>query len=308
LDAQSLDGKLYSLSDNDKQVNRAFVFLSTSCPISNSYISELNRLTQALPPGVELFGVFSEPTTSRQNASKHFAEYKAEFPILFDGSQLLLDVLKPTHVPEAFFINAVGEVVYRGAIDNAYEAVGRRRVNVENHYLEDAIKAVAANKKPVVNQTKPVGCVLPPDGVNAIGTKVTFARDIAPILQQRCETCHRPGQVAPFSLTDYEEAKSHAEMLVEVTRQRIMPPWIPGPETAHRFIGQRWLSDLHRTQSTAASADRYTDVELQLARRILLRKTDPLESWDQAVRRSRLRQLGCESIESILTAQASHLG
>jgi hypothetical protein len=99
-DAQSLDGKLYSLSDNGKQVNRAFVFLSTSCPISNSYISELNRLTQALPPGVELFGVLSEPTTSRQNASKHFAEYKAEFPILFDGSKLLSDVLKPTHVPE----------------------------------------------------------------------------------------------------------------------------------------------------------------------------------------------------------------
>lgn len=242
-DVQSLDGKLYSLSDNDKQVNRAFVFLSTSCPISNSYISELNRLTQALPPGVELFAVLSEPTTSRQNASKHFAEYKAEFPILFDGSQLLLDVLKPAHVPEAFFINAVGEVAYRGAIDNAYEAIGRRRVNVESHYLEDAIRAVAANKKPVVSQTKPVGCVLPSDGVNAIGTNVTFARDIAPILQQRCETCHRPGQVAPFSLTNYEEAKSHAEMMVEVTRQRIMPPWIPGPETAHRFIGQRWLSE-----------------------------------------------------------------
>jgi hypothetical protein len=116
-------------------------------------------------------------------------------------------------------------------------------VNVESHYLEDAIKAVAANKKPVVGQTKPVGCVLPPDRVNAIGTKVTYARDIAPILQQRCETCHRPGQVAPFSLTNYEEAKSHAEMIVEVTQQRIMPPWIPGPETAHRFIGQRWLSD-----------------------------------------------------------------
>jgi hypothetical protein len=74
--------------------------------------------------------------------------------------------LKPTHVPEAFFINAGGELVYRGAIDNAYEAVGRRRVNVENHYLEDAIKAVAANKKPAVSQIKPVGCVLPPDGVN----------------------------------------------------------------------------------------------------------------------------------------------
>ncbi len=74
-------------------------------------------------------------------------------------------------------------------------------------------------------------------------SKVTYARDIAPIVQQRCENCHRPGQVAPFSLTNYEEAKSHAEMILEVTGQRIMPPWIPGPETEHRFVGQRWLSD-----------------------------------------------------------------
>ncbi len=46
-----------------------------------------------------------------------------------------------------------------------------------------------------------------------------------------------------FSLTHFEEAKSHAEMIVEVTQRRLMPPWIPGPATAHRFIGQRWLSD-----------------------------------------------------------------
>jgi hypothetical protein len=243
LDAQSLDGKLHALSDNDKQRNRAFVFLSTTCPIANSYIVELNRLHKALPKGIELFGIVSEPNTTRLNAAKHFAEYKAEFPILFDASGLLTGILKPSHVPEAFVINASGEIVYRGAVDNAYEAIGRRRANVENHYLEDAIKAVSANQKPIVSQTKPVGCVLPPERMNASDGKTTYARDIAPILQQRCESCHRPGQVAPFPLTNYDEAKSHAEMIVEVTQQRLMPPWIPGPEATHRFIGQRWLSD-----------------------------------------------------------------
>ncbi|MBL8891908.1 MAG: redoxin domain-containing protein [Planctomycetaceae bacterium] len=242
-DAQSLDGKLFTLSDNDKQLNRAFVFLTTTCPIANSYIVELNRLHKALPKNVELFGVVYEPNTTRLSVSKHFTEYKAEFPILFDASGLLTGVLKPSHVPEAFVTSSTGDVVYRGAIDNAYEAIGRRRANVESHYLEDAIKAVAANEKPVVGQTKPVGCVLPPDRVNVLESNVTYARDIAPILQQRCENCHRPGQVAPFSLTNYEEAKSHAEMILEVTGQRIMPPWIPGPETEHRFVGQRWLSD-----------------------------------------------------------------
>ena len=242
-DCQSLDGKLYALSDNDRHLNRAYVFLSTTCPIANSYIVELNRLHQTLPPNVELLGIVSERNTTRHGAKKHFGEYKADFPILFDASGLLTGILKPSHVPEAFVINATGEVIYRGAIDNAYEAIGRRRAKVENHYLQDAIHAASANKRPVVGQTKPVGCVLPSDRTNTPEEKVTYARDIAPILQQRCETCHRPDQVAPFVFTNYEEAKSYAEMIVEVTQQRIMPPWIPGPETAHRFIGQRRLSD-----------------------------------------------------------------
>ncbi len=59
-DAQALDGKLHAISENDKQLNRVFVFLSTTCPIANSYITELNRLQRALPPRVELFGVVSE--------------------------------------------------------------------------------------------------------------------------------------------------------------------------------------------------------------------------------------------------------
>lgn len=242
-DAQSLHGELYTLSENEKQLNRVFVFLSTTCPIANSYLTELNRLKDALPPGVELYGVLSEPNVTRLSASKHFTEFRARFPVLFDPSQLLASVLKPSHVPEAFVLNASGEVIYRGAIDNAYEAVGRRRVNVEHHYLEDAITAASNKKNPVVSQTKPIGCVFPYAPIDSRSTQVTYARDIAPILQQRCETCHRPGQVAPFALTNFEEAKSHSKMIVEVTSRRIMPPWIPGPEAAHRFIGQRWLSD-----------------------------------------------------------------
>lgn len=242
-DALALDGSYYTLSQNDKQISRAFIFLSTTCPIAKSYIPELNRITKGLPTGTELFGIISETGTTRQEAVKHFADYEAAFPILFDASHLLSSTLRPTHVPEAFVLDAAGEVVYRGAIDNAYESIGRRRVNVENHYLEEAIAAAATGRKPLVSQTKPVGCVLSPERSYPTIAAVTYARDIAPILQQRCQNCHRPDQVAPFALTNYEEAKTHAEMIVEVTQRRIMPPWIPGPATAHRFVGQRYLSD-----------------------------------------------------------------
>ncbi len=242
-DLQGLNGQQYNLSQNDKLVSRAFVFLSTSCPVSNSYIPELNRLTKTLPTGVELYGVLSDPSTTREMATKHFAEYKTAFPILFDASRLMSMTLKPTHVPEAFVLNPAGELVYRGAIDNAYASIGRRRVNVENRYLSDALATVAAGRNPTLSRTEPVGCVLPPARTDRPVGEITYARDIAPILQQRCETCHRPGQVAPFAIANYGEAKSHADMIVEVTRRRLMPPWIPGPQTAHRFVGQRWLSD-----------------------------------------------------------------
>lgn len=242
-DLQDLDGQQKILSQNDSQVSRAFVFLSTTCPISNSYITELNRLTKALPQGVQLYGVVSDPNTTRVSAASHFAEYKSTFPILFDASMLMSLSLGPTHVPEAFVLNPTGELVYRGAIDNAYQSIGRRRANVEHHYLQDAVDAVVAGKMPTVHQTKPVGCMLPSTRTDGSIGQITYTRDVAPILQQRCETCHRAGQVAPFALSNYAQAKSHAKMIVEVTQTRIMPPWIPGAETAYRFVGQRWLSD-----------------------------------------------------------------
>src|SRR5687768_2707746 len=46
----------------------------------------------------------------------------------------------------------------------------------------------------------------------AVGA-VTFARDIAPILQRSCQNCHRPGQVAPMSLLTYEEARPWARAM-----------------------------------------------------------------------------------------------
>jgi mono/diheme cytochrome c family protein len=59
--------------------------------------------------------------------------------------------------------------------------------------------------------------------------KVTFNKHIAPILFNHCASCHRPGEVAPFSLLTYKDAAKHAEQLVEATAKRVMPPWKAEP-------------------------------------------------------------------------------
>ncbi len=70
----------------------------------------------------------------------------------------------------------------------------------------------------------------------------TFNKDVAPILFQNCANCHRPGEVAPFSLLTYADAKKHSSEIAELTQNRQMPPW--KPEHGYgEFVGERRLSD-----------------------------------------------------------------
>ncbi len=63
-------------------------------------------------------------------------------------------------------------------------------------------------------------------------TAPTYYRDVAPILDAKCTTCHRLGGIAPFSLTSQADAKSHAAGIVQLTHAGVMPPWMPGPDSA----------------------------------------------------------------------------
>jgi hypothetical protein len=72
-------------------------------------------------------------------------------------------------------------------------------------------------------------------------TTPTFTKDVAPILQQHCVTCHRPGEAAPFSMLTYEETRPWAAVMKMVVSQKIMPPWFADPKFGH-FANQRSLS------------------------------------------------------------------
>jgi len=71
---------------------------------------------------------------------------------------------------------------------------------------------------------------------------VTFSRDIAPIIFHSCSSCHRPGEAAPFSLLTYSDVKRHARQIADVTRLRIMPPWLPEPQEL-KFADEMRLSE-----------------------------------------------------------------
>jgi peroxiredoxin len=81
-------------------------------------------------------------------------------------------------------------------------------------------------------------CTRPPQA----DSPVTFAKDIAPLLNRRCVECHRAGEIAPFSLTTYKQAAGWADMILEVIDDGRMPPWHADPKHGH-FANDRRLPE-----------------------------------------------------------------
>ncbi len=73
---------------------------------------------------------------------------------------------------------------------------------------------------------------------------VTFTRDVAPILQSKCQECHQPGSIAPMSLITYEDARKYARRIKTKVSARLMPPWhIDKTVGIQAYKNDRSLSD-----------------------------------------------------------------
>jgi hypothetical protein len=71
--------------------------------------------------------------------------------------------------------------------------------------------------------------------------KVTFSKDVAPLLEKHCQECHRPGEAAPFSLLSYQQARPWAKAMKEAVLLKKMPPWYADPHYG-KFSNDRSLS------------------------------------------------------------------
>ena len=63
---------------------------------------------------------------------------------------------------------------------------------------------------------------------------VTFCGDVLPVLQQRCQGCHRPGEIGPMSFLTYEGTRTGAAAIREAVLTKRMPPWLPNKASGPR--------------------------------------------------------------------------
>jgi hypothetical protein len=136
------------------------LFITTDCPIANSFAPEIKRIAAEYGPrGVAFELVYTDLRQPAEAATRHAREYGYESPVRLDNGRVLSRQHGITVTPEAVVLSR-GERVYRGRIDDRYLAPGQYRLKPTTRELRDAIEAVLDGRPVPVAETKAAGCPL----------------------------------------------------------------------------------------------------------------------------------------------------
>lgn len=235
-------GREWTLQDFADKPVLVVVFTGTECPLVQLYASRLQKLsTELADQGVAVISLNSNQQDNLTEIGAQVRTLGLTFPILKDLQNKVADQLGARRTPEAFVLDHNRVVRYYGRIDDQYSVGGKQRTAPTREDLKEAVREILAGKPVSIAETETVGCLIGKVRQPQTDAAVTYSNQISRLLQTHCVDCHRPHEIGPFSLTDYDEVAGWADMILEVTEQRRMPPWHASPEHG-KFANARVLS------------------------------------------------------------------
>ncbi|WP_417397390.1 redoxin domain-containing protein [Gimesia chilikensis] len=235
-------GKVVELSAEPESKATVVCFLGAECPLARLYGPKLNEMQAAYAAqGVQFIGVNSNQQDSLEDVKQYVKRYEISFPMAKDYNNEVADRFHAVRTPEVFVLDQQLTVRYRGRIDNQY-LPGISRAETTTHDLKNALNQLLAGKPIEVSETKPNGCFIGRVKQNEVTTKLTFCKEVAGVLHRHCVECHRTGEIAPFSLTDYDEVRGWADTMLETIEDGRMPPWHASPKYGH-YANARFMPE-----------------------------------------------------------------
>ena len=222
-------GKQVSLSDFREKKAIALIFLGTECPLAKLYGPRLAKIQSAYgDKGVQIIGVNSNTQDSLTELAAYVHRHEINFPMLKDRGNRIADALDAKRTPEVFLLDQSRVVRYHGRIDDQY-GVGYSKERQARPELTLAIDQLLAGDPISKPLTEAVGCHIGRVKKVEPHGEITFTKHIAPILNEHCVRCHREGEIAPFTLTSYEDVQGWEDTILEVIDDQRMPPWSANP-------------------------------------------------------------------------------
>ncbi|CAN5327683.1 redoxin domain-containing protein [soil metagenome] len=208
---------------------------SNGTKLSHEAALELQKIDAAYKDkGVLTLMLNSNLTDSRDAVAAWAKAQGVTLPILVDEEQLVGEQLGVQKEGEVYVINPkTWTVAYRGPIDDRFSAASPNvAAKAKDAYVTKALDALIAGS-PVQTASadskagKPVA--FPEKARAAEFANISYSKTIAPIIQDKCVSCHLKGGIGPFPMDGYNVVKGMAPMIRETVRTRRMPPYFADP-------------------------------------------------------------------------------
>ncbi|MEX0679472.1 MAG: redoxin domain-containing protein [Pirellulales bacterium] len=227
-------GQPHALADFQDKKLLVVAFLGTECPLAKLYGPRMQELCEEFASrGVAFLGINSNRQDAITEVAAHARTHGIAFPILKDLSNVVADQFGATRTPEIFVLDEKRVVRYHGRVDGQYGfgyGVGYVKPKLDRRDLAVAVEELLAGKEVGVPMTEIKGCLIGRVREADDKAEITYSNQIARLFEDRCVSCHREGQIAPFAMTNYEEVAGWGEMIDEVVRDERMPPWHANPK------------------------------------------------------------------------------
>jgi len=143
------------------QAATVVLFMDPECPVTQKYGATLRKLYREWQDKrVAVVAVYPVVGIDSETITEFAQDYRYNFIHLPDPQHQLAKQLQANTTPEAFLLDSLGQVRYRGAIDNWFYELGRYRRVVTEHYVQNALTAYLQGDPIVVSKTEAVGCLI----------------------------------------------------------------------------------------------------------------------------------------------------
>lgn len=159
--------QLFKLNDEIAQIDPSensltiIYFLSPECPLCINYVLAMREIEKEFAAdSIVFYGVHSKEWFEPNEVEEYQLKYGLKFSMLLDDGNQLARTLGATVTPEVFVLNRNSELQYSGKIDNWVNDLGKKKLEVSEHYLKNALLAWQDGKTIETKSTEPVGCLI----------------------------------------------------------------------------------------------------------------------------------------------------
>ncbi len=214
-----------------------FVMREKDCPISEKYGVRLTQLEEKYSKqGIKFIYVYVGQVDIQESAKSDLEKFGFKGAYVVDSKQKIINTLFAKTTGDVFVLTPERRVIYRGPVDDQYHIL-QQAPKAKNHYLFDVLQNVVSGKKVIPKGLSAPGCFIS----RPLVKEKVFYKDVAPIIYNKCTSCHNPEGTGLMNFTSYEDIVGRGAMFRYVIENDLMPPWYVDPNTGP------WKDDLSLT-------------------------------------------------------------